>query len=251
MRAGRSAARVRIEHLPEIDSTNDEARRRAQAGERGPLWLHADVQTAGKGRRGRSWISAGGNLFATGLHTFETRPDKAAQLSFAAALAVAEVADAAGIDRDSVSLKWPNDVLLQGRKCSGILLESGQTPAGGLWLAVGVGINLAHHPEDAERPATDFTLHGGRLAPGEAVRVLARSFEAWMNRWRDHGFAPIRDAWLARAHGLGERCTVRLETETIEGIFADLMTDGTLRLDLADGTRRFISAGDVFFPSAR
>lgn len=240
---------MRVEHLPEVDSTNEEARRRALAGERGPLWLHADVQTAGRGRRGRAWISANGNLFATGLYTFDTRPEKAAQLSFAAALAVADVALAAGIDPASVSLKWPNDVLIAGRKCAGILLESGQTPSGGLWLAVGVGINLAHHPDDAERPATDFAMHGGSLSPDQAVRVLGQSFEAWLNRWRDHGFAPIRDAWIARAHALGERCTVRLETETLEGIFADLMADGTLRLDLADGTRRFISAGDVFFPS--
>ncbi len=242
---------MRVEHLAETDSTNEEARRRALAGERGPVWIRADAQTSGRGRRGRAWISANGNLFATGLFTLDTGAANAAQLSFAAALAVAEVAREAGIDPALVSLKWPNDVLIAGRKCAGILLESGQRPGGGLWLAVGVGINLAHHPEDSERPATDFSAHGGALSPGRAVEVLARSFEAWLNRWRDHGFAPVRDAWLARAHGLGERCTVRLDTETVEGVFADLMADGTLRLDLADGTRRFISAGDVFFPSAR
>lgn len=245
------AADLRVEHLSEIDSTNEEARRRALAGEPGPLWIRADVQTAGRGRRGRAWIGATGNLFATGLFTLGVKSASAAQLSFAAALAVADVAYAAGIDPGLVSLKWPNDVLIAGRKSAGILLESGTLPGGGLWLAVGVGINLARHPEDAERPATDFTVHGGTLSPAEAVEVLARSFEAWMTRWRDHGFAPIRDAWIARAHGLGDRCTVRLDTETLEGIFSDLMADGTLRLDLADGTRRFISAGDVFFAPPR
>lgn len=242
---------MRVEHLSQIDSTNEEARRRALAGEAGPLWLHADVQTAGRGRRGRAWISANGNLFATGLFTLDVKSASAAQLSFAAALAVADVARAAGIDPGLLTLKWPNDVLIAGRKSAGILLESGSLPNGRLWLAVGVGINLAHHPEDSERPATDFTEHGGTLGPETAVQVLAESFEAWMVRWREHGFAPIRDAWLARAHGLGDRCTVRLEGETIEGVFADLMSDGTLRLDLADGTRRFISAGDVFFAPRR
>ncbi len=239
---------MRVEHLAEIDSTNEEARRRALAGERGPLWLRADVQTAGRGRRGRAWASAGGNLFATGLYTLDEGAREAAQLSFAAALSAAAVADAAGVAE--ARLKWPNDVLVAGRKVSGLLLESGAAPGGGLWLAVGVGINLASHPEDSERPATNLSAHGERLSPERALAILAEAFDAWLMRWRTEGFAPIRQAWLARAHALGERCQARLDGETVTGVFADLGADGALRLDLADGTRRHIAAGDVFFPGA-
>ena len=242
---------MRFEHLAETDSTNEEAKRRALAGETGPLWIRADRQTAGRGRRGRRWSGGAGNLYATGLYRLEAQPARAAQLSFAAALAVADIAVAAGVDPEAVTLKWPNDVLVDGRKTAGVLLESGTAPGGGLWLAVGVGINLVDHPDDAERPATDLAAHGRALDPDAALEILAESFDAWRRRWAEHGFAPIRDAWLARAHGLGGQCVARLEDETLEGVFADLTAEGALRLDLKDGRRRFISAGDVFFPSAR
>lgn len=240
---------MRIEVFDTLDSTNEEAKRRALAGETGPLWIVARAQSAGRGRRGRSWASKPGNLFATGLFKLDAGPARAAQLSFAAALGVADVA-ASVIDPDLVRLKWPNDVLVDGRKVSGILLESGAHPAGGLWLAVGVGVNLAHHPEDAERPATDFSVYGADLTPEAACEHLGRRFEHWRSIWARDGFAPLREAWLARAWGLGEPCTARLDGETIEGVFADLSEDGSLRLDLKDGGRRLISAGDVFFPNA-
>lgn len=240
---------LRIEVFEALDSTNEEARRRALAGEPGPLWILARVQSAGRGRRGRPWTSASGNLFCTGLYRIEAGPARAAQLSFAAALAAGDLA-ASVIDPALVRLKWPNDLLIGGRKAAGILLESGAHPHGGLWLAVGIGINLAAHPHDSERPATDFTVHGAHLAPDAALEVLASRFEHWRQRWAADGFAPLRDAWLARAHGLGEACTARLNGETVEGVFADLAEDGSLRLDLKDGARRLISAGDVFFPGA-
>lgn len=238
---------LRIDHYAEIDSTNEEARRRALGGERGPVWIRADRQGAGRGRRGRAWVSEPGNLFITGLYVLDSAASEAARLSFAAALAVADLVEevAPGLDP---RLKWPNDVLIGGRKVCGILLESGPAPGGGLWLAVGVGVNLAHHPEDSERPATSLAAHGAKADPAHAGERLAHHFDTWLSRWQVSGFAPIRDAWLARAHGLGEKAAARLETETVEGVFVDLMPDGSLRLDLADGTRRLISAGDVFFP---
>ncbi|MGP1274604.1 MAG: biotin--[acetyl-CoA-carboxylase] ligase [Caulobacterales bacterium] len=241
-------ATIRIDHYAEIDSTNEEARRRALAGERGPVWIRADRQNAGRGRRGREWISRPGNLFITGLYVLDTQAADAARLSFAAALSVADlVAELA--PTLSPRLKWPNDVLVEGRKICGILLESGNAPGGGLWLAVGIGVNLAHHPEDAERPATSLAAYGVKADPAEAGQHLAEHFDIWLQRWQQSGFAPLRDAWLARAHGLGEKATARLESETVEGVFVDLMPDGALRLDLADGSRRVISAGDVFFPA--
>ena len=239
---------MRIEILDALDSTNEEAKRRALAGEAGPLWIVARTQTAGRGRRGRAWASETGNLFTTGLYRLNAGPAEAANLSFAAALAVGDLA-AAHLDPALIKLKWPNDVLVAGRKVSGILLESGAHKDGGLWLAAGIGVNLAHHPQDAERPATDFTEHGASLTPEQAVETLSRRFEYWRLKWAEGGFAPLREAWLARARGLGEACTVRLDHETLEGVFADLAEDGSLRLDLPGGARRFISAGDVFFPN--
>lgn len=238
-----------IETHPELDSTNAEAKRRAAEGGYGPLWIRAVRQTAGRGRRGRAWSSGEGDLAVTGLFRFDVTPAQAAQLSFAAALSAAETVDAA-LARERVRVKWPNDVLADGRKIAGLLLESGPAEPSGVWLAVGVGINLVSAPDDAERPATSVAGEGGRLDAEDAARKLAAAFARWSAIWRRNGFAPLRDAWLARAYGLGERCEVRLDNETLSGVFADLEPDGSLRLDLPGGGRRLVSAGDVFFPSA-
>ncbi|HEY5107774.1 MAG TPA: biotin--[acetyl-CoA-carboxylase] ligase [Caulobacteraceae bacterium] len=237
-----------IEAFDEIDSTNAEARRRAEAGERGPLWITAARQTAGRGRRGRGWETGLGNLAATCLFTTPKPPAEAAQVSFVAALAVADLADAF-VPPAIVSLKWPNDLLLGGRKAAGILVESGPAEAGGLWVAVGIGVNLARAPLAADRPATAFCEHRPAPAPKplEALSVLAEAFERWRMIWDNAGFAAIADAWTARAHGLGEACTARLSGESIVGIAEGLDGDGALRLRTADGTLRRITAGDVFF----
>ena len=205
------------------------------------------ARTPAGGRRGREWVSQPGNLFITGLYVLDTQAGDAARLSFAAALSVADLIEELSPGLDP-RLKWPNDVLIEGRKVCGILLESGAVPGGGLWLAAGIGVNLAHHPDDSERPATSLAAYVTKPDPRHAGERLAHLFDNWLQRWQVSGFAPVRDAWLARAHGLGEKATARLENETVEGVFADLMPDGALRLDLADGTRRLISAGDVFFP---
>jgi BirA family transcriptional regulator, biotin operon repressor / biotin---[acetyl-CoA-carboxylase] ligase len=231
----------------EIDSTNLEARRRADDGETGPLWLTALWQTAGKGRRGRTWRSGSGNLAATLLLTTSKPPLEAAQIAFVAALAVADLAGTY-VPVSKVSLKWPNDTLLGGRKVSGILVESGPSAAG-LWLAVGVGVNLAEAPDDVERPATALADHmdGPPPRPAEALGILASAFERWRGVWEAAGFAPIAEAWTARAHGLGQPCSARLPAETIEGVAEGLDFDGALKLRLADGSLRRITAGDVFF----
>lgn len=239
--------------LDETDSTNAEARRRAEVGETGPLWIVARRQTAGRGRRGRKWDSEAGNLAATLLLVTRKSPAEAAQITFVAALAVADLLDAftpAGL----VTIKWPNDVLLDGKKASGILVESGQGPSG-LWLAVGVGVNLAHAPEDTERPATAMAAHlrhdVAYPPPVEAAaEILAEAFAVWMERWETLGFQPILDAWSARTPGLDGPCVARLGTETLSGIADGVEPDGALRLRLADGSLRLISAGDVFFGEA-
>ena len=145
-----------VETYDELDSTNAEARRRAEAGEGGPVWITAGRQTAGRGRRGRAWSTETGNLAAPLLTTTDVSAAEAAQLSFVAALAACDLADA-WLGEGAARLKWPNDVLVFGRKAVGILVESGSRPDGRLWLAIGIGVNLAHSPTDTERPATSFS----------------------------------------------------------------------------------------------
>lgn len=234
-----------------LDSTNAEARRRAQAGETGPLWITAAVQTDGKGRRGRDWSTERGNLAATLLTTTRRPPIEAAQVSFVAALAVADLARAY-VDPDKVRLKWPNDVMVAGLKAAGILIESGAADHGALWLGVGIGVNLASAPSGTERPATALADFMDRPppTPAEAVQVLARAFTQWQARWEEGGFAAIRDAWTRQAQGIGQRCTARLDRETLEGVAEGLEDDGALRLRLPSGEVRLIAAGDVFFQGA-
>ncbi len=241
-------AAPRILTFDDIDSTNAEARRLAEAGETGPLWITALRQHAGRGRRGRSWETGEGNLAATCLFTTTLPPAQAAQVSFVAALAVAEMADAF-VDPAEVTLKWPNDPLIGGRKTAGILVDSGPLGGGALWLAVGCGINLARAPTDSNRPVTAFAEHRSAPVPtpAEALAVLAAAFERWRGLWEADGFAPIAQHWTRRAHGLGQPCAANLTGETVRGVAEGLDPDGALRLRLEDGSLRRITAGDVFF----
>ena len=237
-----------IETYSELDSTNAEARRRAEAGDSGPVWITVARQTAGRGRRGRAWSTQPGNLAATLLMVTELAPAEAAQVSFVAALAVQDLAEVC-LGRGIARLKWPNDLLIHGGKAAGILTESGPRADDRLWLAVGVGVNLAHAPADLDPPATAFADHmaGPPPAPLEALDVLAARFEVWRDRWAREGFAPIGQAWSERAHGLGRRCEARLANRTLAGVAEALEPDGALRLRLDDGAVERITAGDVFF----
>ena len=240
--------------LDHTDSTNADARRRADAGETGPLWIVARRQTDGRGRRGRSWESRDGNLFATLMQLTRKSPAEAAQVTFVAALAIADLLDA-WAPASLVTIKWPNDVMLAGQKASGVLVESGVHESGGLWLAVGIGINLVSAPEGTERPATALAHHlrGDAASPPSievAAAKLAEAFNVWMTRWETLGFQPILDAWRARTAGLDGPAVARLGRETIEGRAEGVGPDGALKLRLADGSLRLISAGDVFFGEA-
>lgn len=232
----------------EIDSTNEEARRRGALGERGPLWICARRQTAGRGRRGREWDSPEGNLMATLLIAPGVGAADAARLSFVAALAVHDLVSAYAI-RAAVRVKWPNDVLIDGKKVAGILLESSGHEGQNIvpWLAVGIGVNLIHAPAAATFPATFLGAHGHAPTPGEALAELAQAWETRFRVWRVGGFAAIREAWLAVAAGVGQQIEVRLPGETLQGRFETLMPDGALSLLLPTGARRAITAGEVFF----
>jgi BirA family biotin operon repressor/biotin-[acetyl-CoA-carboxylase] ligase len=240
-----NAARVAFDA---IDSTNAEATRRAAAGDLGPYWLRARTQTAGRGRRGREWASAPGNLFLTYLGASDRPAADVALLSFAAALAVADTADRA-LGREAARLKWPNDVLIVGRKVSGILLESGALADGRLWFAVGIGINIAATPAGVEQPVAALSeFAGGQSLSADALEpVLRRRLSFWAGVLEREGFGPLRTAWLERAHGLGNTATARLGAEEITGIARGLAPDGALELELPDKRTRLISAGEVFF----
>ncbi|MDP3659382.1 biotin--[acetyl-CoA-carboxylase] ligase [Phenylobacterium sp.] len=239
-----------IEAYEELASTNAEARRRAETGDSGPVWITAARQTAGRGRRGRDWSTGEGNLAATLLMPCDKPPAEAAQISFVAALAAHDLAQAC-LGVGAASLKWPNDLMIHDRKAAGILVESGRSAAG-LWLAVGIGVNLARYPTDVERPATAFAEHmaGHAPAPLAALEVLANAFERWRGTWETQGFPAIANAWTARAHGLGKPCEARLHDSVVAGVAEGLDDDGALRLRLPDGGLTRITAGDVFFGRA-
>jgi BirA family biotin operon repressor/biotin-[acetyl-CoA-carboxylase] ligase len=244
-------ASYKLIEFEEIDSTNEEAKRRAEDGESGPLWIRADRQLAGRGRRGRNWTSETGNLMCTLMIRPNVGAQKAAQLSFVTALAVSDFLNSfAPIEQ--IQLKWPNDVVAHGKKICGILLESAATGHGVddpvNWLAIGIGVNLKHFPKDTPYGATALGELGVEApSPGRAIAFLARHFDSRFVEWRDGGFEPIRSAWLAAAAGLGKSITARLPQKSIQGRFVGLDPSGALILALPSGGERLITAGEVFF----
>jgi BirA family biotin operon repressor/biotin-[acetyl-CoA-carboxylase] ligase len=231
-----------------LDSTNAEGLRLAAAGGADRTVVWARRQSAGRGRQGRVWESPDGNLHVSFLLRPGVAPAEAAQLGFAAALAVAETISALMPDA-GVALKWPNDVLLDGAKVAGILLESAAGPGGELQsIVVGIGVNVAAAPEQARTPATSLKAAGSpaMLDDRYVLERLAATFAAWVERWRRSGFAPLRESWLARAKGLGEVIEARLPEATLRGRFEDLDRDGSLLLRQADGRLCRITAGDIY-----
>jgi BirA family biotin operon repressor/biotin-[acetyl-CoA-carboxylase] ligase len=241
-----------VEVFDEIDSTILEARRRAERGDLGPVWLIARRQTAGRGRRGRAWASLEGNLLAT--HLFATRepPAQIALLGFAAGVAIAEAIDGV-IGAGRATLKWPNDVLIDGAKAAGIMLDSGSLGADGTWAALAFGVNLTAAPEGIDQRALSLraVLPPDAVAPAPLtfLKQLRPALEAWAARTQREGFEPLRQAWLRRAHGLGRDARVLQGGQTLQGRIAGLSPRGELELD-TDAGRRLIAAGDVFLPDA-
>ncbi len=231
-----------------IDSTNAEARRLVQEGNSGPLWITAAEQTAGRGRQGRDWVSKPGNLFATFLTTLAVKPATATQVSFITALALHDVCSALLPSAARLTLKWPNDLLLEQKKLAGILLEtlpceqSGKTT-----LAIGCGVNLQHAPDQTAYPATWLNAH--LPEPVTARRVFEQLADALSNRlsqWKNgQGFDLMAKAWQKRASHIGKSITLIAESETFTGRFSGLANDGALILELPDGGKKQFYAGDV------
>ena len=248
----------RLVELDCIDSTNAEARRLAQDGAPDSTLVWAKRQTAGRGRRGREWVSGEGNLYFSILLRPTYSAQNVMQLGFVAANAIADAIQVITPRGTFVHVKWPNDVLVEGKKVAGILLEAemnAQKPGHLDWLVVGIGININSHPAgtDSEYPATSLAAQGvvGKgLMVEPMLDTLAKRFLAGLVTWRNLGFGPIRRHWLLRGKGIGGPVIVRLPNETLHGIFAALDEDGALILHLEGRPNRRITAGDVFFPSA-
>lgn len=245
MAAARTTFRL-IEHAS-IDSTNAEAHRLADAGERGPMWIWARRQTAGRGRRGRNWASEPGNLFATLLAAFPVQARDATELSFVAALAARDALAGFLPGGGGLTLKWPNDVLLDGAKVAGILTETcGSSTPDHTVVAVGCGLNLAHAPSDTRYPATALARHGAVVEPGDAMQALAGAMEGWLSVWNDgNGFPAVRRAWVDGAHRLGHEIVVTVDGKPVVGIFEGLAEDGALVLGGPGRQSHRFHAGEV------
>ncbi len=227
-----------------LASTNDEARRLA-AGEDAGALVWAREQTAGRGRRGRHWDSGRGNLFCTVLLKPGCPPAQANQLSFVAALGVAGALGELLNDAE-VDLKWPNDVLIGGAKIAGILLESRISPAGPVdWVIIGTGINVEHYPVDQDRLATSLKAEGSKAGVETVLESYSNHLLSWQRRWRDEGFAPVREAWLAGCSGLGCRIELAVSDETLAGVFETVDAGGALILADDNGQRHTVGSGEV------
>ena len=239
----------RLIEVEETASTNLACLDAARRDDPGNLWIRAERQTAGRGSRGRAWVSDSGNLFASLLLTDPGPAPSLANLTFVAALAVrdalGELASAHRRDPD-IALKWPNDVLLNGGKVSGILLEH-HSISGRPIVIVGIGINCHSHPEGTGYPATNLTEEGIAIPPRDMLELVAGQMAAGLKRWdRGANFADVRSSWIDRARGLGERIVVRLPSRELSGIFEDIDGQGHLVLRLDTGGTIAISAADVF-----
>lgn len=250
------AAGYRLLSLASTSSTNEDALRAAREGDPGRLWIVAAEQRQGRGRHGRSWSSPPGNLYASLLLIDPCEPAAAAQLGFVSGLALHEAVEAlTSTGAPRLALKWPNDLLLDGAKVSGLLLE-GHAPnrGGGLAVVIGFGVNVATAPAGTPYPAASLQVLRPGLTRETLFPVLAASFArclaAWQGTRHTHAsdsFSAVRRLWLERAAGVGSEVTLRLPLGERRGIFAGLDRAGRLELKTASGVE-LIDAGDLYFP---
>jgi len=228
--------------LASVDSTMEEARRRFAPGRMSRLWIVADTQEAGRGRGGRRWTSPPGNLHLTLLAPVAIPPRDQPKLGFAAGVALAEAA--AGLLPHHIRplLKWPNDLLLNGAKSSGILLEGS---GGGEAVAMGIGVNVVDHPLDTPYPSTHLRAFDASINRDRLFERLSQALVDEIDSLTARGFGPTRARWLARAAHLGEVIAVRRDCAELQGRFLALDADGRLLIETADGVTA-IDAGDVF-----
>lgn len=225
--------------VAETGSTNTDMMDLARRGGEEGLWLRAERQTSGRGRHNRVWAAPAGNLSASTLVRLRASDPPAATLALVAAVALHEAVSVFGVHG---VLKWPNDLLVEGAKASGILLERCDDA-----VVVGIGVNLLHHPDLADRPTTSLAANDALVAPDVFLDVLSEAFARWVARWRGEGLGAVRMAWLHAAHPVGTALSARMPDGTAyDGLFDGLDAQGALILRLASGQRHVIHAADVF-----
>src|SRR6185312_10289064 len=232
-----TSAGYRLEAYDQIGSTNVEAMARAREGDRGSIWFVTSEQTAGRGRRQRAWIAPRGNLASSVLEVMYVSPAVAATLGFAFGLAhetalqrlsVEANLRLAGSDQLNYLLKWPNDILVGGRKLCGLLVEAEAMP-GGLAVVAGIGTNIIAAPEGTPTPATSLAALGVHISAEELFAALSDAWVEFRGIWNNgRGFAEIRKRWLERAAGLGERVAINTGATTVEGTFDTIDETGCL-----------------------
>lgn len=258
----RAAARgYRLASFDSIGSTSAEAANAARAGDVGDIWFTALQQTAGKGRRGRQWETPHGNLAASLLIAPDADPAIAATLGFVAGVALndalrqaaPELALRAGIDGadgagSRIALKWPNDVLADGAKLAGILLESIKRPDGNQAVVIGFGVNVVDAPEGLPYPATSLRTLGAETSAEVLFAALSESWVDAVAAWDSgRGVADILARWRAAAAGIGAEVAVKREGDVVRGIFETIDDAGRLIVRADDASRIAITAGDVHF----
>jgi BirA family transcriptional regulator, biotin operon repressor / biotin---[acetyl-CoA-carboxylase] ligase len=240
----------RHHHHDETVSTNTDCLNAGAAGDVGRLWISASRQSSGRGRMGRTWVSSEGNLYASVLLKEYASVNKLGTLPFVASLALhATFAQLPIRGSERVKVKWPNDILIDGSKISGLLIESIMCGDGTLAVVCGFGVNCAHHPEVTLYPTTSLAALGVTVKPLDFLEKLSFNFAEMLNLWNyGKGFFKIREEWLRHAKGIGEMIKVNLPSAQFEGIFLDIDHQGCLILQDKQGFERTISAGDIFFP---
>jgi len=228
-----------VRHYDSIGSTNDEAVRLANEGAAHGTVVHADQQTVGRGRLSRKWQSPPGNLYVSIILRLDLPAARTMEISFIAALAVADAIETMLPRQERATLKWPNDVLVRDGKISGILLEQA-----GDALILGIGINVLEPPGGVSYNVSTIVGCGGLATVDGTRSALLAALANWLDIWQRDGFAAVRSTWLARAHPPGTKLRVVIGDRTIEGRFADLAPDGALLLDTDEGRKRYV-AGDV------
>ena len=244
---GAGPSGFRVERLASVGSSNDEAMRRAREGDAGRLWIVAGEQTGGRGRQGRVWSSPPGNLYASLLLIDPSAPVRAPELGFVAGVALCEALRAALGDDDRLAIKWPNDMLFDGAKLSGMLLEGAVLPDGRFACVIGIGVNCRSHPTTTPYRATDLAEIGTSLAdPAEIFDRLASALAHWLAIWDEgRGFDAVRGAWLKSAAGLGAEISIATPTQRLSGRFETIDAQGRLVLATSAGPVT-VEAGDVF-----
>lgn len=229
-----------VRTVAETGSTNTDLLELARSGvvEEG-VWLRAGRQTAGRGRQGRGWVSPGGAVHASTAVRLRKGDPSAPSLALVAGIAVAETA---GQFASGLAIKWPNDVMFDGAKLAGILLERIDDT-----VVVGCGVNLLDAPELPDRRTTSLAAAGATIDAATFTVLLAERFDAWLARWRGEGLPIVIARWLSLAHPPGTPLRVALPDSTaVAGTFAGLTGAGALRLRLQDASERVIHAGEVF-----